>query len=55
MNIFTLSQRGLCILFSVVFTPSSHGSAWALPVISLFLTNTVSPGVGLPTHMIGDV
>ncbi len=39
-------QRGQCILFSVVFTPSPpshHGSVWALPVISLLLTNTVSP------------
>jgi hypothetical protein len=36
------------ILFSVVFTPSPpshghHGSVWLLYVISLLLTNTVSP------------
>jgi hypothetical protein len=34
------------ILFSVVFTPSppnQHGSNLAKPVISLLLTNTVSP------------
>ncbi len=33
-------------LFSVVFTPSlpsHHGSVWVLPVISMLLTNTVSP------------
>ncbi len=38
--------RGQCILFSVVSTPSSpscHSSVWVLPVISLLLTNTVSP------------
>jgi hypothetical protein len=40
------SQWAQCILFSVVFTPSPpshHGSVWLLPVISLLLTNTVSP------------
>ncbi len=39
-------QPGQCILFPVVFTPPSpshHGSVWLLPVISLLLTNTVSP------------
>jgi hypothetical protein len=39
-------SRGHCILFSVVFTPSPpshHGSVSVLPVVSLFLTNTVSP------------
>ncbi len=39
-------QRDQCILFSVVFTPpppSHHGSVWLLLVISLLLTNTVSP------------
>jgi hypothetical protein len=33
-------------LFSVAFTPpppSHHGNVWLLPVISLLLTNTVSP------------
>jgi hypothetical protein len=51
-------QRGQCILIPVVFTLSPlrhHGSVWLLlvPVISLlFLTNTVSPVVGLPIHMI---
>ncbi len=41
-----MNQQDQCILFSVVFTrnPSSqHGSVWLLPVISLLLTNTVSP------------
>ncbi len=41
-----LEQRGQCILFSVVFTPppsSHHGTFWVLPVISLLLTNSVSP------------
>ncbi len=40
------AQTGLMYLFSVVFTPSppSHyGNVWVLPVISLLLTNTVSP------------
>ncbi len=35
-----------CILFSVVFNPSlsSHrGKVWVLPVISILLTNSVSP------------
>jgi hypothetical protein len=44
--------------FSVVFSPppsSHHDSAWLLPVISLFLTNTASPGAGLPIHMMGEV
>jgi hypothetical protein len=48
-NYQTLIQRGQCILFSVVFTPSPtshpashHGSVWILPVISLFSTNTLS-------------
>jgi hypothetical protein len=42
-NLGGLSQ---CILFSVVFTappPSHHGRLWLLTVISLLLTNTVSP------------
>ncbi len=39
-------QPGQRILFSVVFTPftpSHHSSVWVPPVISLLLTNTVSP------------
>jgi hypothetical protein len=39
-------REGQCILFYVVFTPSTsshHGSVWFLPVISLLLINTVSP------------
>ncbi len=48
----TFNQWGQCILFSVVFTPyppqpppliGNHGSVWVLPVISLLLSNTVSP------------
>ncbi len=43
----TSHQRGQCILFSVVFTPSppcsTHRSVWLLPAISLLLYNTVSP------------
>jgi hypothetical protein len=46
--IMLLAQRGHCILFSVVFTPSPpsrRGSVWVLPVIS----NTVSRVcMGLP-------
>ncbi len=43
---FLSIQRGLYILFSVVISsspPSHHGSVCVLPVISLYLTNTVSP------------
>jgi hypothetical protein len=36
-----VSQRGQCILFSVVFTPSPS-SHWVLTCLSLLLTNTVS-------------
>jgi hypothetical protein len=39
-------QRGQRIMFSVVFTPPPpchHGIVWVIPVISLFLANTVSP------------
>ncbi len=46
----TLYQRGQCLLFSVVFTLSSHshsGSVQLVPVISQLLTNTLSPGCGL--------
>ncbi len=41
----SLTQRGQYILFSVVFTisPSHNGSVWFITVISLLLTNTVSP------------
>ncbi len=42
----TYKQRGLCILFSVVFNPSppsQHCSVWVLHVISVLLTNTVPP------------
>ncbi len=38
--------KGQCILFSVVFTPSPpshHGIVWVPSVISLLLTNIVSP------------
>jgi hypothetical protein len=38
----TPSQRGRCILLSVVFTPSPpgpHGSVWVITVISLLFTN----------------
>ncbi len=41
-----LSQRGKWILFSIVFTPSplSHPClVWFLPVISILLTNIVTP------------
>jgi hypothetical protein len=38
------------------FSPQLHnGSVWFLLVMSLPLTNTVSPGAGLPNHMIGEV
>ncbi len=50
-------QRGRCVLFSAVFTPSPpshHGSVWVLPVISLLLTNTISP-VRTCLSMIGEV
>ncbi len=43
---YSAPQRGQCILFAVVFTPSSptsnHGSVWVLPFISLLLTDIVS-------------
>jgi hypothetical protein len=42
----TQLHRAQYILLSVVFTPSFPamlGSIWILPVISLLLTNTVSP------------
>jgi hypothetical protein len=35
--------------------PNNHGRVWLLPVISRLLTNIVSPGAGLPIHMIGEV
>jgi hypothetical protein len=42
-----LHQGPYVFLFSVVFTssppPSHHGSVWVQPVISLLLTNTISP------------
>ncbi len=37
------------------FSPSLHGPVGVLPVISLLLTNIVSPFAGLPNHMIGEV
>jgi hypothetical protein len=46
-----MDQRGQCILFSVVFTPSPpshHGSVWVLPVISLLTLNRLA---GLPNHI----
>ncbi len=43
---YTFVQWAQRVLFSVVFTPSPpshHGSVWVLSVISLLLTNTISP------------
>jgi hypothetical protein len=48
---------GQRVLFSVVFTPSPpshHGSVWVLPVLSVLLTNTVSPVLAYD-HMMGEV
>jgi len=46
-----------CFLSSLPLPPSSHhgGSVWLLPVISLLLPNTESPGRGVPNHMMGEV
>ncbi len=56
----SFGQRAQCILFSVVFTllpraPCHHGSVWLLHVISLLLTNNLSPVADLPIRMIGEV
>ncbi len=58
LTCITFFQRGQCILFSVVFTPSSPrnlGSFRALPVLPLFLTNTANASAGLTNHMMGEV
>ncbi len=53
--LYRIDQRSQSILFSVVFTPSPPQPPrqclpWVLPVISLLITNTVSPA---PNHMMG--
>jgi hypothetical protein len=61
-NLRKACSMGPMFLFSVVFIPSPsshHGSVWVLPVISLLLTNTVSPvrscPLPMPNHMMGEV
>jgi hypothetical protein len=46
-------QREQCILFSVVFTPSPPATMavfWSY-LSSLYFSNTVIAGAGLPNHM----